>query len=48
MAEYYCWVNVDKKEYLLPGDFYYGNKYQESMHKDSIPLHVLHTLLSKE
>lgn len=48
MAEYYCWVNVDKKEYLVPADFDYGNKFRESIHKDSIPLHALHTLLNKE
>lgn len=48
MGEYYNWVNVDKKEYICPGDFDYGNKFHESMHKDSIPLHALHTLLANE
>lgn len=40
MGEYYNWINVDKKEYICPGDFDYGNKFHESMHKDSIPLHA--------
>ena len=48
MGEYYNWVNIDKKEYICPADFDYGNKSHESMHKDSIPLHALHTLLSDE
>lgn len=26
MGEYYNWVNVDKKEYICPADFDYGNK----------------------
>lgn len=48
MGEYYNWINVDKKEYICPGDFDYGNKFHESMHKDSIPLHALHILLANE
>lgn len=48
MGEYYNWVNVDKKEYICPGDFDYGNKFHESMHKDSAPLHALHSLLIDE
>lgn len=48
MGEYYNWVNVDKREYICPGDFDYGNKFHESMHKKSIPLHALHTLLNDE
>ncbi|MBQ3666227.1 MAG: hypothetical protein II919_09005 [Lachnospiraceae bacterium] len=48
MGEYYCWVNVDKKEYIRPCDFDYGNKFHESMHKDSVPLHALHSLLAGE
>lgn len=48
MGEYYNWINVDKKEYICPGDFDYGNKSHESMHRDSIPLHVLHSLLIDE
>ncbi len=38
MGEYYNWVNVDKKEYICPADFDYGNKFHESMHKDSMEL----------
>ena len=48
MGEYYKWVNIDRKEYLYPNDFGYGNKFHESMHKDSDPLHDLHTLLADE
>ena len=35
---YYHWVNIDKKEYITPRDFDYGNKFHESMNKDSAPL----------
>lgn len=35
MGEYYSWINVDKKEYICPADFDYGNKFHESMHKDT-------------
>lgn len=45
MGEYYRWVNVDKKEYICPSDFGYGNKLHESMHKDSVLLHALNSLL---
>lgn len=45
MGEYYNWVNVDKKEYICPADFDYGNKLHESMHRDSILLFALHSLL---
>ena len=48
MGEYYNWVNIDKKEYISPHDFDYGNKFWESMHKDSVPLHALHVLLANE
>lgn len=48
MGEYYSWVNVDRKEYIDPSYFGYGSKFHESMHKDSIPLHALHTLLLDE
>lgn len=46
MGEYYNWINVDKREYICPADFGYGNKFRESIHKDSIPLCALHTLLN--
>lgn len=26
MGEYYSWVNVDRKEYICPGDFNSGSK----------------------
>lgn len=48
MGEYYNWINVDKREYICPADFDYGNKFCESIHKDSIPLCALHTLLNDE
>lgn len=48
MGEYYQWVNVDKKEYICPEDFDYGSKFGASMHKDSTPLHALHSLLTDE
>lgn len=48
MGEYYKWVNIDKKEYITPRDFDYGNKFHESMNKDSAPLHALHVLLANE
>lgn len=48
MGEYYNWINVDKREYICPADFDYGNKFHESIHKDSIPLCALHTLLNHE
>ena len=48
MGEYYNWINVDKREYICPADFGYGNKFHESIHKDSIPLCALHTLLNDE
>ncbi len=48
MGEYYNWVNVDEREYICPADFDYGNKFHETMNKDSTPLLALHTLLSGE
>lgn len=48
MGEYYNWINVNKREYICPADFGYGNKFRESIHKDSIPLCALHTLLNDE
>ena len=47
MGEYFDWVNVDKKEYISPNDFDYGNKFHETMHRDSVPLLALHTLLDQ-
>mgnify|MGYP001772577394 FL=1 len=46
MGQYYCWVNVDKKEYLCPADFDLGNKLHESMSADNALLRALLELLS--
>lgn len=48
MGEYYNWVNVDKKEYICPADFDYGNKLHESMWPGNKFLCALRELLSKE
>ena len=48
MGEYYDWVNVDRKEYICPNDFDYGNKKYESCHRDGEVLRALRDLLSKE
>ena len=48
MGEYYCWVNVDRKEYISPFDFAYGNKRFESCQRDGEVLRTLRDLLSKE
>ena len=48
MGEYYNWVNVDKKEYICPSDFDYGNKLHESMWPGNDFLRALKELLSKE
>ena len=48
MGQYYCWVNVDKKEYLCPDDFDLGNKLHESMSADNALLRALWELLSAE
>ena len=46
MGEYYKWINIDKHEYICPADFDYGNKYTETVHRDSEPTLALYTLLS--
>lgn len=48
MGEYYNWVNVDRKEYICPADFDYGNKRHESCHRESEVLRALRELLSNE
>ena len=48
MGEYYNWINIDKKEYISPGDFNCGIKFHASMYRDSIPLHALHSLMINE
>lgn len=48
MGEYFCWVNIDKKEYLLPSDFNYGSKSHESSHKGNPILCALAEMLSTQ
>lgn len=48
MGEYYNWVNVDKKEYICPNDFGFGNKKTESLVRRNAFLCALRELLSKE
>lgn len=38
MGEYFDWVNVDKREYICSNDFDCGNKFHETMLKDSVLL----------
>lgn len=47
MGEYFDWVNVNKREYICPGDFDYGNKFHESLHKNNSVLRGLYELLSR-
>jgi len=48
MGEYYNWVNVDRKEYICPADFDYGNKSHESCHREGEVLRALRDLLVNE
>lgn len=48
MGEYFNWVNVDRKEYISPGDFDFGSKRTESSGRDNPVLCALRELLSKE
>jgi len=48
MGEYYNWVNVDRKEFICPADFDYGNKSHESSHRESDVLRALRDLLDNE
>lgn len=47
MGEYFNWVNVNKREYLCPGDFDCGNKSHESQNKNNPVLRALYELLSE-
>ena len=47
MADYFCWGKVDRKEYIIPSDFAYGNKCLESCQRDGTVLGALRDLLSK-
>ena len=46
MGEYFDWVNVNKREYISPGDFDYGNKFHESLCKNNSFLCALYELLA--
>ena len=46
MAEYFDWVNVNKKEYLYPHDFDCGAKFHETWHRDNVVLRALYELLA--
>lgn len=48
MGEYYNWVNVDRKEYICPADFDYGNKKYESCYREGEVLRALRDLLENE
>ena len=48
MGEYFIWVNVDKKEYIDPYDFDYGNKFREYMTRQSEVLCALYALLASD
>lgn len=48
MGEYYDWVNIDKKEYICPGDFGLGNKLHESVWAGNGLLGALYSLMADE
>ena len=48
MGEYFCWVNVDRKEYIDPCDFDLGCKRIESMARNNPLIMALYDLLSEE
>lgn len=48
MGEYFEWINVDKKEFISPRDFDYGNKLHESAHKGISFLKALKDLMTGE
>ena len=48
MGEYFNWVNVDKREYLCPGDFDLGNKLYESAGANNALLQALCALLTDD
>lgn len=48
MGEYYSWINVEKREYISPYDFDYGNKRTESLVRGNELLSALYELLSAE
>ena len=48
MGEYYNWINVDKREFLSPGDFDYGSKQWESLGEKNELLSALYELLDSD
>lgn len=48
MGEYFEWVNVDKKEYITPGDFDKGQKLFETTWKGNSFLRAFKALMSNE
>ena len=48
MGEYYDWVNVDKKQYLVPMEFGHGSKITESCWYHAEVLGALYSLLSSD
>ena len=48
MGEYFDWVNVDKKEYIAPGDFDKGQKLYETTWKGNSFLRAFKALMSNE
>ena len=46
MSESYSWVNVDKKEYMVPSDFDSGTRRTESCSRSNELLRALYSLLS--
>ena len=48
MGEYYDWVNVDRKEYICPSDFDFGNKLLESSAPHNTFLCAFRELLANE
>ena len=48
MGEYFNWINLDKKEYLVPSDFGLGSKLYESTLFPNGVLRALYDLLSTD
>lgn len=45
MGEYFSWINLDKKEYISPGDFDIGYKGYESVYINNALLCALKELM---
>ena len=48
MGEYFSWLNVDKKEYITPGNFDLGQKLYETAFAGNVFLGALYDLLSSD